>query len=216
MRSKKELMDNLNKFVLIEICSVYPNLKKFWEDVEFQKRLATVLGVKAKDLNNGPKRNKSSYLFFCQDVRPSIVAETPNIKPNEVMVSLGRLWAELNPEDKLKYDVMAEEDRKRYITLKEANKKLNKPVKISTYLQFCADERPMLKTQHPDLSTKDITAKLGSLWNEYKKVNPQYLKTKYGFEATTIAEDHRSTLTPSIPAGICSKNVRAIQDLISK
>ncbi len=36
---------------------------------------------------------------------------------------------------------MAVEDRKRYLASKEANKKLNKPVKISAYLQFCADAR---------------------------------------------------------------------------
>ncbi len=85
------------------------------------------------------------------------------------MVHLGKKWSELPLEDRKKYDVMAVEDRKRYLASKEANKKLNKPVKISAYLQFCADERQGLKLKFPDLTTKDITAKLGGMWNDYKK-----------------------------------------------
>ncbi len=111
----------------------------------------------------------------------------PDIKPNQVMVHLGKKWSELPLEDRKKYDVMAVEDRKRYLASKEANKKLNKPVKISAYLQFCADERQGLKLKFPDLTTKDITAKLGGMWNDYKKNNPQYLKSKYGYE---IVEQH--------------------------
>ena len=251
MKSKKELMDALNKLVITEVCSIFPDLQRVWEDQEFQKKFAATIGVKPKDVVNGPKRNKSSYLFFCQEIRPSIVAETPDIKPNQVMVHLGKKWSELPIDDRKKYDVLATEDRKRYLASKEANKKLNKPVKISTYLQFCADERQGLKIKHPDLSTKDITAKLGSMWNDYKKNNPQYLKSKYGYEAVDssfqtsdkkdacgrmggcengdarnenghmssdekgeITQSHRRKMIPSIPASICSSNVKAIQELI--
>ncbi len=46
----------------------------------------------------------------------------PDIKPNQVMVHLGKKWSELPLEDRKKYDVMAVEDRKRYLASKEANK----------------------------------------------------------------------------------------------
>lgn len=223
MKSKKELMDALNKLVITEICCVYPDVQKVWEDNEFQKKFASTIGVKPKDVNNGPKRNKSSYLFFCQEIRPSIICETPDIKPNQVMVHLGKKWSELCLEDRKKYDALALEDRKRYIASKDANKKLNKPIKISTYLQFCADERPALKLKHPELTTKDITAKLGAMWNHYKKNNPEYLKTKYGYETVkegdnfeTKKESRTCKMIPSIPASICSSNIKAIQDLIGK
>nr|AAA17843.1 ORF EF1 [Invertebrate iridescent virus 6] len=213
MKSKKELMDALNKLVITEICSIFPDIQRVWEDQEFQKKFASTIGVKPKDVTNVPKRNKSSYLFFCQEIRPSIVAEMPDIKPNQVMVHLGKKWSELPLEDRKKYDVMAVEDRKRYLASKEANKKLNKPVKISGYLQFCADERK-IKLKFPDLTTKDITAKLGGMWNDYKKNNPQYLKSKYGYEIVEqhydyekneidkeniIPSSHRRKMVPSIP-----------------
>jgi hypothetical protein len=243
MKSKKELMDALNKLVITEICSIFPDIQRVWEDQEFQKKFASTIGVKPKDVMNGPKRNKSSYLFFCQELRPSIVAETPDIKPNQVMVHLGKKWSELPVDDRKRYDILATEDRRRYLALKEANKKLNKPIKISTYLQFCADERQGLKLKFPDLTTKDITAKLGAMWNDYKKNNPQYLKSKYGYEVSTeqhygqlngndkklengenyengnekendITQSLNRRMIPSIPASICSSNVKAIQELI--
>lgn len=216
MKSKKELLDDLNNLVKSDICPLVPDIQKIWEDHEFQKKFAGIIGVKPKDINNGPKRNKSSYLFFCQEIRPSIVAEVPNIKPNQVMVCLGKKWSELPISDRSKYDELAVEDRKRYLASKEATKKLNKPIKISTYLKFCADERQSLKQQFPELSTKDITAKLGTMWNDYKKNNPQYLKTKYGYEPFVKEAESLQTskLTPSIPSNISSTNVKAIQELI--
>jgi len=215
MRNKKEVLDAINKLVLAEVGGAYPDIVKLWEDQEFQRKLGNTIGLKNKDLTNGIKRNKSSYLFFCQDIRPSIVAEIPYIKPNEVMVRLGQLWSTIKPNDRLKYEVMAEDDRRRYISLKESHKKLNRPVKISAYLQFCADERPVLKKKHPELSTKDITSKLGSIWNDYKKNDPQYLKSRYDFSSPPQDNGSKCVLTPSIPMNICSKNVKAIQELIN-
>ncbi len=52
---------------------------------------------------------------------------------------------------------------------------------------MCSIERQGLKLKFPDLTTKDITAKLGGMWNDYKKNNPQYFKIKYGYE---IVEQH--------------------------
>jgi len=174
MRSKQDILDALNKLVISEI----PDAKTYWEDQDFQKKISTTLGIKSK--SNDLKRNKSSYLFFCQEMRPKILIENPNIKPNQIMIMLGEKWAMLSSDERQKYNDMALEDKRRYTTTKEFNKK-NKPVKISAYLQFCADERPSLKLKYPDLPTKMITSKLGSMWNDYKKNNPKYLKTKYGY-----------------------------------
>ncbi len=40
---------------------------------------------------------------------------------------------------------------------------------MSAYLQFCADERQGLKLKFPDLTTKDITAKVGGMWMIIRK-----------------------------------------------
>ncbi len=64
MKSKKELMDALNKLVITEICSIFLIFKECGKIKNFKKKFASTIGVKPKDVTNGPKRNKSSYLFF--------------------------------------------------------------------------------------------------------------------------------------------------------
>ncbi len=63
-------MDALNKLVITEICSIFPDIQRGWEDQEFQKKFASTIGVKPKDVTNGPKRNKSSYLFSVKKLDP--------------------------------------------------------------------------------------------------------------------------------------------------
>lgn len=52
----------------------------------------------------------------------------------------------------------------------------------SPYIQFCIDERPVMKQKYPNLSAKQITAKLGEQWNNMKLDDPAYLKKKYNYE----------------------------------
>jgi len=210
MKTKKELFEILNNLVISEIYHICPEVQKPWEDTEFQKKIALTIGLKHKDIANIPKRNKSSYLFFCQELRGSIVEENPGIKPNQVMVMLGKKWSGLTEEEKKVYDTKAMEDKQRYLSLKENNKR-SKPMKISSYLQFCGDERSNLKKQFPELHTKEITAKLGALWNEYKLHNSEMLKSKYGY---IDKDDSAVKIVPSIPANISSRNTKAIKEII--
>lgn len=213
MKTKKELLAALNNLVITDIYNICPDVQKVWEDIDYQKKLASALGLRNKDIANIPKRNKSSYLFFCQELRSSIVSENPGIKPNQVMVLLGKKWSELSDDQKKVYNEQAEEDKSRYISIKE-NSKRTKSGKISSYLRFCADERPNLKKQYPDLTTKEITTKLGSLWNDYKKNKTDYLKTKYDFSETDDNICPKPKIVPSIPVSINSRHTKAIQELI--
>lgn len=52
----------------------------------------------------------------------------------------------------------------------------------SPYIQFCIDERPLMKQKYPELSAKEITARLGEKWNNTKIDDPSYLKKKYNYE----------------------------------
>jgi hypothetical protein len=209
MKTKKELLELLNNLVITEIGHQYPEVQSFWEQPEFQKKFALTLGLKTKDILNVPKRNKSSYLFFCQELRSSIVKDNPGIKPNQVMVILGDKWSKLTDEEKKVYDERAASDKQRYLSTKENNKS-TKPIKISSYLKFCANERPLLKQKYPELSTKEITAKLGLLWNELKTNKIDYLKSKYGYEQ----KGEEVQMVSSIPVSVSSRNIRAIQALI--
>lgn len=62
-----------------------------------------------------PKRPKSSYLFFCQEMRPQLSTKGRSLA--ETSKELARLWAEA--EDRKPYDDLAAADRTRYEQEKE-------------------------------------------------------------------------------------------------
>ena len=69
---------------------------------------------KAKKDPNMPKRGLSSYIFFMQDRRKSIVAKDESLTLAEISKELGRLWKEATADDKLKYEDLAKADKERY------------------------------------------------------------------------------------------------------
>jgi hypothetical protein len=175
-KSKKILLQNLNNLVTDNFLSDVENMniseiKKHWESHDFQKKMASeVFGIKGKNLTPGPKRNQSAYMFFCKKTRPEITSQHPNAKPSEVMALLGSKWRELDNQEKNIYYVEAGEDKERYLVDKELDKKKNRqPSKLSSYFLFCEDERPKIKKDHPDYSTKQATAECGKRWNYLKE-----------------------------------------------
>jgi hypothetical protein len=68
---------------------------------------------KIKD-KNAPKRNKSSYMFFQEDIRPKLKAKFPDDTLGQLSKRLGKLWSDLKDRDKKKYDKLAEKDKLRY------------------------------------------------------------------------------------------------------
>lgn len=182
-KSKKILLQNLNILVLDGLLSIKENseevsvveVRKQWESPEFQRKIASeVFGIKSKNLTPGPKRNKSAYMFFCQDMRQKIVSDNPDCKPHQIMSLLGCKWRELTTKQKSKYYEQAAEDKERYLDMKELEKRRNKtPSKLSSYFLFCEDERPLVKKEFPSLSTKKVTAECGKRWNELKLNDPE-------------------------------------------
>lgn len=54
-----------------------------------------------------PKRN--AYILFCMEMRPYIVQENPDMSPQEVVSTLGRIWREdTGPEERLVYKRLSE------------------------------------------------------------------------------------------------------------
>jgi hypothetical protein len=182
-KSKKILLQNLNILVLDGLLSIKENsvevsvveVRKQWESPDFQRKIASeVFGIKSKNLTPGPKRNKSAYMFFCQDMRQKIVLDNPDCKPHQIMSLLGCKWRELTTKQKSKYYEQAVEDKERYLDMKELEKRRNKtPSKLSSYFLFCEDERPLVKKEFPSLSTKKVTAECGKRWNELKVNEPE-------------------------------------------
>jgi hypothetical protein len=186
VKSKKILLQNLNVLVLDTILSLKEDceeltvyeVRKQWESPDFQRKIAVeVFGIKSKNLTPGPKRNKSAYMFFCQDMRQKIVNDNPGCKPHQIMSLLGSKWRELTTKQKSKYYEQAVEDKERYLDMKELEKRRNKtPSKLSSYFLFCEDERPIVKKEFPQMKTKKVTAECGRRWNQLKINDPERYK----------------------------------------
>jgi len=73
----------------------------------------TKITKKIKDAN-APKRNKSSYMFFQEEVRPKLKAKFPQDTLGQLSKRLGKIWGDLKDKDKKKYDKLAEKDKQRY------------------------------------------------------------------------------------------------------
>ena len=193
-KNKKILLQNLNTLVLETILQTRQNaeevsvaeLRKQWESTDFQKKMAVeIFGIKSKNLTPGPKRNKSAYMFFCQDMRQKIVVDNPECKPHQIMSLLGSKWRELTTKQKSKYYEQASEDKERYLDMKELEKRRNKtPSKLSSYFLFCEDERPKVKKEFPTMKTKKVTAECGKRWNDLKVNDPE----RYNFYVDKAAK----------------------------
>ena len=74
------------------------NLLDKWRSEEIQKQFKNLLKKKkvkkVKDPNK-PKKNKSSYLFFCAKNRPQVKEDLGDAKATEVTSELGKRWQEL-------------------------------------------------------------------------------------------------------------------------
>ena len=77
--------------------------------------------LKAKRDPNKPKRPLSSYVLFCNDMRPELKLTKPELSFGEMNKALGQMWKEY--EDKQKYESVAEEHKMKYQEdLEEYNK----------------------------------------------------------------------------------------------
>lgn len=83
-------------------------------DLLVEKFLGKSLKLKKFKDPNKPKRAKTSYLYFCQEMRPGVKNKNPELKLGGVMKELGKMWSELTEEKKEKYNELYEEDKIRY------------------------------------------------------------------------------------------------------
>jgi hypothetical protein len=79
---------------------------------------------KAKVIKDGPKKAKTSYMFFCEAERKVVNKEKPDLNGKEVLVELGSRWAALKEKDPKKiktYENLAEKDKLRYQSEKNSS-----------------------------------------------------------------------------------------------
>ena len=117
----KKLYDSFDKSIYIICSDLIKNIcndlnKSDKIDFLIEKYLLkpnTKITKKIKD-TNAPKRNKSAYMFFQEEVRPKLKAKFPQDTLGQLSKRLGKLWGDLKDKDKRKYDKLAEKDKQRY------------------------------------------------------------------------------------------------------
>merc|ERR1711862_905037 len=75
---------------------------------------------------NAPKRPMSAYFLFMNATRPTVRKENPDASIGEVAKILGKMWGEIEPEDKAKYDKDAAAAKKKWEAEKAAYAKKGK------------------------------------------------------------------------------------------
>ena len=74
---------------------------------------------------NMPKRARGSFVLFTKDERPKIQMENPSIKFTDLGAVLGERWRSLVPDDRKRYDELAEQDKIRFAHEMETYRQLN-------------------------------------------------------------------------------------------
>ncbi|ODM87150.1 High mobility group protein DSP1 [Orchesella cincta] len=71
---------------------------------------------------NAPKRGLSAFFWYSSEHRGMVQAANPRYGIGDVSKELGRMWREMTPLAKAKYQTMAARDRARYVRDMEAYK----------------------------------------------------------------------------------------------
>merc|ERR1711997_1069994 len=85
---------------------------RFEQEMKDYKPPTPKSAKKQKD-PNAPRGRMYSYMFFCNEMRPKIWKEQPELKMTELAQKISALWKELGDDQKKKFEDMAEADKKR-------------------------------------------------------------------------------------------------------
>jgi len=169
------------------------NIKKYTGDIKPIEKMpgkkivkTTVASTKPiKDINR-PKKASTAYILFSNDMRQQVKASNPEMKSNQLMVELGRLWKLLSDEEKAVYNTKFEEEKARYAqemasysppAAQEAHKKVELKKPMNAYVVFCKEKRFQLMAQNPTMKFGEITKVLADQWKSMTEEEKQpYVK----------------------------------------
>lgn len=182
--SKATQIKNINKYMSTFLEGNDELIEK-WNSKINQDEFCKIIKVKKEKKEtdpNKPKRNKSNYLYFCAEERANIKEKNPEFEPKEITRELGRLWREeMSDEDKEPYNKLAAEDKERFQNEMEGysgeekksgskGKDPNMPTRGRTaYMLYTMDNRDDVKKENSDLKGREVTAKLGDMWDKVKE-----------------------------------------------
>ena len=122
--SMEEKLYNINKTLIKDICNELNKSDKIDYLINKYLHKETKLNKKNNMLNDfNVKKHKSSYLFFTEEVRPKLHIKFPNDTVSQISKRLYKVWNNLTPKDKNKYEKKASLDKDK--NLYEINKTLS-------------------------------------------------------------------------------------------
>jgi structure-specific recognition protein 1 len=183
MSGNKTIMNILNKYneyIVKNMELDEDDVKKAFDAfVKDNKKEINKKEKKPKD-KNAPKRATTPYMAFCAETRPKLKKEGLDFAATAS--KLGEMWGKLTDKQKQKFVDIAEKDKKRYQEemanytppegdVEEEKKKGSGNGKRgkSGYQLFCAEMRPAIKKENPEISFKDMNKELGGMWAKVSK-----------------------------------------------
>ena len=112
LASVTELFYDEGKDLIEKICIELNASDKI--DVMIDRYLDNSVKLKPKKDRNQPKRPKTSYMFYCDESRSTVVKKNPTFKLGDVSKAMGKEWKKLSDKKKEKFVKLAEADKKRY------------------------------------------------------------------------------------------------------
>ena len=152
-----------------------------WESKMNQRKLRkTMKGTKTKDPLK-PKRGKSGFLHFCEELRPLLSYNDDGVKRTikEIVYELGKLWQEKKQKGEVdKYEMEALKGRERYKLEKEKydiQKKLSRKTlkkattavmkkKETAFDKFVNIKKPLMIKKFPEKDGEEINGLLHKKW----------------------------------------------------
>jgi hypothetical protein len=156
----------MNRFILgfLKLNGASDDMIEMWKTKDNQSRFKSSI---TKMRVNHVKRGKTVYICFCDEERPLIFKEFPEMNIKDVTCELARRWHKFKENtDKERLDRLtrlSEESNNKYYASKQIINSVHPPKKHvnSSYLNFCKKQRE---------STPKITMKeLGAKWREAKE-----------------------------------------------
>lgn len=196
-KKTKTLVENINEYVN-KFLESNKSINEAWNDEENQKEFIKMLkdfqkkekkkAEKKAKHPDAPKKPKSGYICYCAGMRASTKEEFPDLDNCAIVTKLGEQWKALTVDEKVKWNELAAEDKKKCeIALEEfyekhpeeKPKKKAAPKAKSAYALFGDAKRPEIKKIDPTMGPKDVMKRIAELWGEAKKADGGKEAEKY-------------------------------------
>ena len=102
-----------NERLIVQVCEELGHSDKASDVV--QKLLSKeFMKIKPKKDPTKPKKPRTSYMFYCADVRAEVSTKNPDAKMGEISKILGSMWNKTEKKIRVKYEKMAEDEKDEY------------------------------------------------------------------------------------------------------